>query len=250
MIRAGQKSHLHRLGNRTIERSAKTPMNSTALRFSELVQQADAWLVHVLESSSFTGQLITTPSGRVISEFLLVGFIFLLAYEVAYWSGIYLGLWEYHAKDIFTEVPIHCAHVYIRLNVVAQKEVEKLREYQQLQKESFFNVWSQKKARDIKRDIFKLPSSVQYHFEFSPEDYDSDLNPGYGSKIGHLRTKIVGLFLKSDFYRPFHCKGLDEKNIVVFNSLRNEVKGDDDNSYLVKVHIQTGDVIDVFVTIP
>lgn len=220
------------------------------MSFSGSVHRVDAWLVHVLASNSFTAHLIVTPSGRVISEILLVGFLLLLAYEVAYWSGIYLGLWEYHAKDIFTEVPIHCAHVHIRLNVVEQKDIDKLREYQLLQKDSFFNVRSQKRGRDVRRDILKLPKSVHYHFEFSPEDYDSDLNPGYGSKIGHLRKKIVGLFLNSDFYKPYHSKELNMQNVMVFNKLHDEVKPANDNSYLVKMNIETGDAIEVFVVIP
>lgn len=101
-------------------------MLSTAV---EIIQCVDEYITKTLQSNSFTENLIGTPTSKFITEFLIITFVILMSYEVIYWSGIYLSLWEYHAKDIFTEVPVHCAHVYIRLNVVSKSKLEKTKEY-------------------------------------------------------------------------------------------------------------------------
>ena len=141
----------------------------------KLAYQYDQLLTSYLQSNSFTSNLLATPISKLITEFLIIVFIVLFSYETIYWSGIYLKLWDYHAKDIFTEVPIHCSHVYIRLNFVDSENIELLDQYYQLKSNSTillskfhdhfnfnvnfdlagdFNNW--KKLNSLSREVFKL----------------------------------------------------------------------------------------------
>lgn len=212
--------------------------------------QFDNYVVDVLSARAFTANLITTRVSRIISEGLFVSFVLLFSYELIYWSGIYLGLWEYHAKDIFTEVPVHCAHIYVRINIIDEKDVSKLRAYYGLKQSSSFNVFNWKKLNLLAQDIFKLKKFVKYHFEFSPDDFEKNPQPEWGSTVEHLRLKILSLVDSSSFYNDFvKGKKLSKENVLVFNNKNEEVTKDHDQQYLSKVFIETGNVIDCTIAV-
>ncbi|KAK6455091.1 uncharacterized protein RJT20DRAFT_54710 [Scheffersomyces xylosifermentans] len=213
----------------------------------EVIQRADNYLTATLQSNSFTANLIHTPTSKFITEFLVITFVLLVSYEVIYSSGIYLGLWEYHAKDIFTEVPIHCAHVYVRLNIVPKENVGKTKEYYALKKKSKYNVLYWNKLNQLGDELFSLDRFVKYHFEFSPEDFEMNKEPEFGSTIEHLREKIIKLFNDSDIYKQYHDKNLDKTNVLIYNNQNDEVTPKDDGQYLSKCHVETGNVIDCVV---
>ncbi|ODV67618.1 hypothetical protein HYPBUDRAFT_108399 [Hyphopichia burtonii NRRL Y-1933] len=210
------------------------------------VKKYDETIVTWLSAHHFTSNLVTTRISVIISEILFASFVLLLSYETVYWSGIYLGLWEYHAKDIFTEVPVHCAHVYVRLNLIDSKDNEFLQQYYTLRQSSPFNVLNWTKTNQLAANLFKLPRFIKYHFEMSPEDFENNPEPEFGSTIEHLRGKILHLFNTSDFYRDFrkNSQSLSKHDVRIYNNKNIEVKEDQDLQYLSKVHIETGNVID------
>lgn len=204
-------------------------------------------LTEILESYSFTSNLISTPTSKFITETLIILFVIVLTYETIYWSGIYLNLWEYHAKDIFTEVPIHCAHVYFRLNVISAKDLVQLERYYSVKKHSKFNILKWNELNQLGSSLFKLNKFIRYHFEFSPEDFEMNENPEFGSTIIHLRRKVLKLFENSKIYKEFHDKEYNEKDVLIFNKYDEEVDHKHDSSYLSKCNIETGNIIDCLI---
>ncbi|OBA19275.1 hypothetical protein METBIDRAFT_47095 [Metschnikowia bicuspidata var. bicuspidata NRRL YB-4993] len=215
------------------------------------VAKADAEFVRLLSQHSFTKTLIQNCISKSITECLFLMFVVLFWYEVLYWSGIYIGLWEYHAKDIFKEVPVHCAHVYVRLNVVKKSDMEKVRVYYQLKRESPFNILNWKTLNEKGNEIFELNKFVKYHFEFSPEDFENNPDPELGSTIEHLREKVLDTFLRSSIHEKFYLerKDVNPNDVLVFNNKTQEVEPDSNRAYLSKVHIETGNIIDSIILI-
>lgn len=213
----------------------------------EYWDQFDRWLVDILKLNSFTSNLIITPASKFITEILFIAFILVLSYEIMYWSGICIGLWEYHAKEIFKEIPIHCAHVYVRLNAVDAKDLEKLHEYYNMKQDCKYNLLRWKDLNEQGGRLFKLKKFIRYHFEFSPEDFEMNETPEFGSTIGHLRSKILQLFEKSNIYQEYHDKSYNTRHILIFNNNDEEISYEQDLNYLSKLQIETGQVIDCIV---
>lgn len=211
-------------------------------QISELIRYVDTQLTVLLSASNFTASLIITPTSKFITETLIVTFVLIFHYELIYWSGIYLGLWDYHAKHIFTEVPIHCAHTYIRINVISHEDVDKLRTYYQLKKDSKYNILNWNKLNQNGLDLFKLDKFVRYHLEFSPEDFESSPDPEYGSTVDNLRQRVLNLFNESHIYKEYHDPKLSKENVLIFNNKDDEAT--DDSNYLSKCNIETGNVCD------
>ncbi|ODV77813.1 uncharacterized protein CANTADRAFT_91270 [Suhomyces tanzawaensis NRRL Y-17324] len=207
----------------------------------------DNHLTTILSSTAYTSNLITTPISKFITEVLILAVVSVISYEVIYWSGIYLNLWEYHAKDIFTEVPIHCAHIYTRVNVVKKDDLVQLREYYALKHSSKFNLSAWNKLDNIGREIFKLKQFIKYHLEFSPEDFEMNDDPEYGSNVEHLRNRIAELVNNSDVLKKYLPSKVDHRSVFIFNNCNDEVSTKENAQYLVKCHIETGNVIDCII---
>lgn len=213
------------------------------------VSQYDQWFTRFMSSHWFLQDLIQNPISKLISETLFITFIVLFSYETIYWSGIYLDLWEYHAKDIFTEVPIHCAHVYVRVNIAEKKDLPAVQEYYELKQRSTYNVLNWKTLNEHALRTFKLQKFVKYHFEFSPEDFEGNPEPEFGSTIEHLRQKVLDTFFASPLYTRFTADDITRDNVLIFNNRSAEVGHDNDKTYLSKIHIETGNVIDAIVLV-
>jgi hypothetical protein len=56
---------------------------------------------------------------------------------------------EEPSDEVFKEIPVHCAHVYISINLVKKNE---------------------KETDDQGKPKFLLKYPIVYHFEFSPEE--------------------------------------------------------------------------------
>ncbi|RLV90693.1 hypothetical protein JA1_004387 [Spathaspora sp. JA1] len=216
----------------------------------ELLYEFDQFLTKQLLKNSFTADLLATPTSRFITELLVIILIGLISYETIYWSGIYLNLWEYHAKDIFTEIPIHCAHVHIRLNVIDPTNQDKLNQYYELKQNSKYNVLCWNKLTQLSSDIFLLDKFVKYYFEFSPEDFEMNQEPELGSTIEHLRHKTLDLFKQSEIYTHLHNKrNLTIEDVLIFNNKNHMVPQTENDNYLSKCHIETGNVIDCVILV-
>lgn len=210
------------------------------------MRRFDDCFTEIMSSHWFTNDLIQNPVSRIISESLFITFVVLLTYESIYWSGICLGLWEYHAKDIFTEVPVHCAHIYVRVNFARTPDLEKVRHYYQLKHNSTYNILNWKLLNELGLKLFGLQKFVKYHFEFSPEDFENNPHPEFGSTVEHLRRKILDTIHESSIYDNFKKdnKEFSKESVFLLNNRTEEVGPAHDKEYLSKIHIETGNVID------
>lgn len=216
----------------------------------ELLYRFDTYLTSRLEANSFTSNLLITPTSKFITEILVLTFIGLLSYEIIYWSGIYLNLWEYHAKDVFTEVPIHCAHVNIRLNIIDRTNEVRLKEYYDIKNKSrYHNLLYWKQLSDLNANLFRLNKFVKYYFEFSPDDFEMNKEPEFGSTILHLRNKILKLFNESELYRDYERDDVVPNDVKIFNNQYKEVLIGENENYLSKCNIETGNTIDAIVVL-
>ncbi|CAI5759108.1 unnamed protein product [Candida verbasci] len=218
----------------------------------ELLYQFDQFLTNKLSQYSFTSNLLITPTSKFITEVLIISFFLLLSYEIVYWSGIYLNLWEYHAKDVFTEIPIHCAHLYIRLNIINSNIIDKLIDYYSIKQKSKFNPYYWNQLNSLGNDIFKLDKFLKYYFEFSPEDFEMNKQPEYGSTIEHLRNKTLKLFIESsELSKKYENENekLTIDNVLIFNNKNEIVPSSKNDEYLSKCNIETGNVIDIVMVI-
>ncbi|CAK9441352.1 uncharacterized protein LODBEIA_P52200 [Lodderomyces beijingensis] len=215
----------------------------------DLLHRFDDYVTAQLASNAFTANLLTTPTSKLITEALIIVFILLSSYEVVYWSGIYLRLWEYHAKDIFPEVPVHCAHINIRLNVISADKVSKLSEYCELKRKFYSNIIYWKQLNSISDDLFALDQFVRFYFEFSPEDFEMNKEPEYGSTISHLRLKVLKLFNSAESFASFERGHVARDDVKIFNNKNEEVPVSLNEEYLSKCNIETGNVIDVVVVV-
>ena len=216
----------------------------------ELLYRFDTYLTSRLEANSFTSNLLITPTSKFITEILVLTFIGLLSYEIIYWSGIYLNLWEYHAKDVFTEVPIHCAHVNIRLNIIDRTNEVRLKEYYDIKNKSrYHNLLYWKQLSDLNANLFRLNKFVKYYFEFSPDDFEMNKEPEFGSTILHLRNKILKLFNESELYRDYERDDVVPNDVKIFNNQYKEVLIGENENYLSQCNIETGNTIDAIVVL-
>lgn len=213
----------------------------------EFLTSVEEKLHFSLRSSSLTQALVQSTTSKYITYIFIILFILVLLYETFYWSGIYLGLWEYHAKDIFTEVPVHCAHVYIRLNTITSAQSKEIMDYFKSHENSISHqyIWNK----------FTLPLGltsfpITYNFEFSPEDFEMNDEPEFGSTVEHLRSKILQVYKDSPRARNNPTtKSLSESDVIIFNHKYQLLDSEYDDKYLSNCHIETGDLINCFIQI-
>lgn len=219
-------------------------------RITSRLQALDSWFEARLSQYEFGQVLVHNSVSKYITAVLFFLVIAIVSYETFYWSGIYLGLWEYHAQDIFKEVPIHCAHVYVRVNFTKKENEDKVRELYQIKKKNRYNVMEWTVPKSTEREMFLLKDFVKYHFEFSPEDFEENPDPEFGSTIEHLRKRVLTTVTTSPVYEKY-LKDLTvtHNDVVVFNNKYDEVKKELDKAYLSKIHIETGNIIDCVVLI-
>lgn len=212
------------------------------------VKEFDQRFVDTMRRHWFTYELVQNPISHGISEVLFVSFVVLFTYELFYWLGIYLNLWEYHAKDIFPDVPVHCAHIYVRLNIADKSSIEEVRKYYLSKLQFTFNLLNWKRINEFGSRIFKLKKFIRYHFEFSPEDFENNPEPEFGSTVEHLRKKTLDLFLSSPVYSKYHpSHTISPDDVFIVNNKNEEVPESHNKTYLSMIHIETGNVIDIII---
>lgn len=215
---------------------------------AELKRTEEALVKH-LEGGTWSRYLVQNLSSRLITDVLFVLFVLVASYQSFYWSGIYLGLWEYHAKDIFPPAPVHCAHVYVRINLTKRELREALTYYYDLARRSKFNPFALSRIRSKEKNLFVWRTFIRYHFEFGPEDFEGNACKELGSTILHLKETILKTFTSSKFYSNFQSKKFSAKDLVLFNNKKEEVNSNEDLNYLCESSIETGNVIDCIILV-
>ncbi|ODQ79417.1 hypothetical protein BABINDRAFT_8356 [Babjeviella inositovora NRRL Y-12698] len=207
------------------------------------------WKFDALVTAQFSRNAILsahtdTFTGKYITLVVLTTFTVVLVYQTIYSIGLRLDWWEYHAKEIFRELPVHCAHLYVDVNVVQTPSDKGL----QLALLSKNTKTPQYKA------ICAFPRPIRYNIEFGPEDFDLKHNDdpefGYGSKLDHLRGKIL-LLIKGISVKEGHLESLERASASSVRVFKNgkEFSVDQDGEYLCILGIETGNRILAFIEI-
>lgn len=129
-------------------------------------------------------------------------------------SGIVIE--EFEDRDKFFAKPVHVAHLYVMCNVLQDKK--KL-----------------------------LAKPLQFHIEFSPEDYEDEKRPEFGCRLRVLRTKLYHFFKDTELFDELVK---DPKNFTVsrgvniYNTLKEPLPCEIDEVQLCFLKIETGDTIE------
>lgn len=180
------------------------------------------YILSPLLKTEFTSQLVQSPSSRFITVLLVYLGILLGIYELVLHTGVSLGLWKNPADEVFKEIPVHCAHVYVSINLLSKNDNADGAENQ-----------------DEPNYLLKYP--IVYHFEFSPEEYAHE---DYGTDLKFIKNKVHSWFSTSEVYH--HNKALINGPITVddlrfYSKNRKLLEGDDE--YLCDLDVGTGDTI-------
>lgn len=207
-----------------------------ALLMLKPIYYVDDVLTRFLSSTTYGSMMINSFEGRVITEILFLSFVALLSYEIVYSTGIRYQWWEYHAKDIFKEVPVHCAHVYIDVNLALQSDRAKVATYY---------TRTARSTQNAEKSVLKLSQPVRYHLEFGPDDFEDNNNPDLGSTVSHLRGKVLSMVRDSDMHASLipEPNALAADSVLIFTRKNIEIKAQQDEQYLVKCGIETGHLI-------
>ena len=60
------------------------------------------------------------------------------------------------------------------------------------------------KVKFIESRSFQIAKFIKYYFEFSPEDFEMNEEPEFGSTIIHLRGRVLNLINDSEYLRQFN----------------------------------------------
>lgn len=191
----------------------------------DLIQKSDVvqmfqhftnkYIISVLQKTEFTSHLVEHLPSRIITLILIYGGIILSIYELILNTGVYFGWWVHPADEVFDEIPVHCAHVYVSIKVMVQKE-DKERE-----------------------SLLEFP--IVYHFEFSPDEYAHE---DYGTDLKFLRKKVHDWFMDSQVYYLHKSKFKSEitlDDLSLYNKKGKRLEGDDD--YLCDLDVNTGETV-------
>lgn len=177
------------------------------------------YIVKPLTKYEFTSHLVAYPQSRFVTIGLVYLGLLLAIYELGLNLGVMLGLWRNPAHEVFKEIPVHCAHVYVSINMIKEEDA---------------------KIKSGKpKYLLKYP--IVYHFEFSPEEYAHE---EYGTDLKFLKSKVHEWFTSSEVF--LHNKDAIKKDLSLedfkfYNKKRKLLVGDDE--YLCDLGIDTGETI-------
>lgn len=186
----------------------QTVENSNIYQVLHLWQEK--YIVSLLLKTEFTRHLVQHTPSKVVTLILVYIGIFLAIYEIILNTGVHFGAWTHPADEVFAEIPVHCAHVYVSIQVIVD-------------------------------DNKLLKNPIVYHFEFSPDEYSHE---EYGTDLKFLRGKVLDWFKDSQVYYLNKDKfngDIDENDLSLYNKKGKKLQGDD--SYLCDLDVNTGETV-------
>ncbi|QLG72379.1 hypothetical protein HG535_0D00870 [Zygotorulaspora mrakii] len=128
-------------------------------------------------------------------------------------SGIVIE--EFEEREKFFAKPVHVAHLYVVCNI-------------------------------LKDENPILSTPLQFHIEFSPEEYEGEKRLEFGCRLKVLRTKLYHLFKDSPLYDDLVENGSNftvSKNVRIYNTLDELLPTTIDAVQLCFLKMETGDKI-------
>lgn len=128
-------------------------------------------------------------------------------------SGIVIE--EFEERDKFFAKPVHVAHLYVTCNVL-------------------------KDSKEI------LSKPLQFHIEFSPEEYENERRAEFGCRLKILRIKLYHLFKDSSLYDDLISDASQftvSKNVKIYNTYDELLPTTIDDIQLCFLKMETGSQI-------
>lgn len=203
----------------------KENLDSITLTLAYYLYTIDRFLTtHIIRRLPFAEEHLTQGMGSVITKVFVVIALLIVLYESVLSLGIRFKWWSDPTDKLFVKKPVHCAHVYVKVNFV--KGTPKDVSY-----DSFLQ----------KEKLLKKP--YKFHLEFGPDDYDYS-DPELGCTVGFLIRKLNKLADESAVMKD-GLKRQGDGYLFSRGKLRNA--GWDDAMCLQQ--IETGNVVDFFVVV-
>ncbi|GMM37321.1 hypothetical protein DASC09_046460 [Saccharomycopsis crataegensis] len=133
-----------------------------------LIHTDDVFTHYMSKYLPFGNDHLTMGSGTWITKLFIVILVVLIIYETILTIGIKLNWWKDPVLQFFQEKPVHCAHVYVNVNLLENDSIDF-------------------KSPDQNKCLLEKP--LTYHIEFGPDDYDYE-DPELGSTVGFLIDKM------------------------------------------------------------
>ncbi|CAR25808.1 hypothetical protein ZYGR_0A03790 [Zygosaccharomyces rouxii] len=130
-------------------------------------------------------------------------------------SGIVIE--EFEDKEKFFAKPVHVAHLYVECQCIRTIESQPL-----------------------------LEKPLLFHLEFSPEEYENEKRPEFGTRLRVLRKRLYHLFKDSHLFEELvtdRQKFAIGNNVRIFNSQNELLPVSTDDVQLCFLKIETGDKI-------
>ncbi|GMG40430.1 unnamed protein product [Ambrosiozyma monospora] len=195
-----------------------------------MIEFHNKYVVTPLLKSDHFATLLSTPQSNFITMAFVYLMIGLAIYEVIFHTGVYFKLWMNPAHEVFLNLPVHCAHVYLSLNVIDELDFP----------EGKTKVES---MDDLKDSAKFLKRPIVYHFEFSPDEY---ADPEFGTNLKFLRGKVLKWFLQSQVYylnKPDFKDDIGIDDVLLFNKKGKLLDKEKEEEFLCNVEVQTGETV-------
>ncbi|AET40463.1 Erg29p Ecym_6062 [Eremothecium cymbalariae DBVPG len=125
---------------------------------------------------------------------------------------------EFESREKFFSKPVHVAHLYANCRVLD--------------------------GSDEARSLGQL---LNFHIEFSPEEFEDQRRPEFGTSLKVLRRRLYHLFKDTEIFRTLAAdKGTDftvSKSVKIYNTFDEELPTNLDDVQLCFLKIETGDTI-------
>lgn len=182
------------------------------------------YILSPLSKTEFTSHLIESSSSRCVTALLIYGGLLLGLYEIVLHTGVALNLWRNPADEVFKEIPVHCAHVYVSINLLKEIDDEK----------------KEKEGEEAEKPRYLLKYPIVYHFEFSPDEYAHE---EYGTDLKFIRGKVHEWFLTSEVYHHHkrEIQDVQAKDLDFHDKKGKLLQGEE--QYLCHLGVDTGDTI-------
>ncbi|KAG0681229.1 hypothetical protein C6P42_004313 [Pichia californica] len=194
----------------------------------------NTYILSPLSKTEFTSNLIQSSASRFVTALLIYGGIFLAIYETILHFGVAMNWWKNPADEVFKEIPVHCAHVYVSINLLKDGSDDEESEGNEKDDKK------EDKKENNEKTKYLLKYPIVYHFEFSPDEYAHE---EYGTDLKFLKGKVHNWFESSEVYYH-HKKDIGEistQDLSFYNKKGKLIRGDDE--YLCDLGVDTGDTI-------
>ncbi|CCH43471.1 hypothetical protein BN7_3021 [Wickerhamomyces ciferrii] len=177
-------------------------------------------IISILSSTEFSNHHLNNEISKKITVWAIIILVLILIYKLIFQIGVNFQLWELPGKEFFIDKPVHCAHVYVDGYVITNGEIN---------------------------NKIILSKPLNYHLEFTIEDFENNKDPELGCTLEFTRKKLYFLFKDSSIFQEKLSLKQQENykinDVLVYH--KNKLLKDD-NKALCLLGVETGNRLKVY----